>query len=526
MRSIPFAMTCDLLRHWWWYFIGFAVGANALTVLLFGVLQHYGALEPGDTTSVMLHSVLVEINWLMFGVAVFGALGTPARLYPLPIRSSTIALVQMVQGMVLIAVESVVSTALLNAAFGLRWPLLGPALFAAAGFASVLAVFRLCEKSGWFVLVATAAVTAECVWFKSQDGPVLGFSTRVWPVVTPGDLLTMGLMSVLAYGIAVAGVARNRCGQPPLTVGFLAWLARVFVATPQTGRPFRTPQRAQLWFEWRTKGWVMPATIAFCVGGGFMLWLIFSRDARALYAGLSATGGLIAFSALLIGFSLGQVGSRDPDLQIGQFLATRPVTSTDIARSILKCAAQGLLIVWTTWAASLLALSALLRAIQVTFPVRFPEPLGWWYLPATLVGAWAAMGLSIPIVLTGRKRLLMATVFSTISLLVGLMLFSILAFSRKGQEQFFRGTLAVAGALLVLGTVWAFLAAKKRALISPPTVVAAASLSGLLCALAAVYGMSHPEEGLLTYVSVAGILALAVSPMATAPLALAWNRNR
>ena len=75
--------------------------------------------------------------------------------------------------------------------------------------------------------------------------------------------------------------------------------------------------------------------------------------------------------------------------------------------------------------------------------------------------------------------------------------------------------------LLVLGTVWAFLAAKKRALISPPTLVAAASLSGLLCRAAAVYGMSHPEEGLLTYVSVAGILALAVSPMATAPLALA-----
>ena len=311
-----------------------------MTVLLFGVLQHDGALEPGDTTSVMLHSVLVEISWLGFGVAVFGALGTPARLYTLPIRSSTIALVQMVQGMVLIAVESVVSTALLNAAFGLRWPLLGPALFAAAGFASVLAVFRLCEKSGWVILVATAAVTAECIWFKSQDGPVFGTATRVWPVVTRGDLLTLGLMSVLAYGIAVAGVARNRCGQPPLTVGFLAWLARVFIATPQTGRPFRTPERAQLWFEWRTKGWVMPATIAICVGGGFMLWLIFSRDARALYAGLSATGGLIAFSGLLIGFSLGQVGSRDPDLQIGQLLATRPVTSTDIARSILKCAGK------------------------------------------------------------------------------------------------------------------------------------------------------------------------------------------
>jgi hypothetical protein len=526
MRSIPFAMTWDRLRHWWWYLIGFAVGANALPVLLFGALQHDGALEPGDTTSVMLHAVLVEINWLMFGVAVFGALGTPARLYTLPIRSSSIVLVQMVQGMVLIAIESVVSTALLNAAFGLRWPLLGPALFAAAGFASVLAVFRLYEKSGWVILVATAAVTAECVWFKSHDGPVFGTATRVWRVVTSGDLLTMGLMSVLAYGIAVEGVARNRCGQPPLTVGFLAWLARVFAVKSQTSRPFRSPERAQLWFEWRTKGWVMPATIAICVVAGFILWLIFSRDARALYAGLSATGGLIAFSGLLIGFNLGQVGGREPDLQIGQFLATRPATSTDIARSILKCAAQGLVIVWTIWAASLLALGVLLRSIQVTFPLRLPEPLGWWYLPAMLVGAWAAMGLSIPITLAGRKRLLTATVFSTIFLLLGLILFSKFAFSREGQEQFFRGTLAVGGALLLLGTVWAFLAAKKRALISAPTLAVAASVWGLLCALVAVHGMSHPEEGVLTYFSGAGILALAVSPLATAPLALAWNRNR
>jgi hypothetical protein len=526
MRSIPFAMTWDMLRRWWWCLIGFGVGANALPVLLFGILQHDGTLEPGDTTSVMLHAVLVEISWLGFGVAVFGALGTPARLYTLPIRSSTIALVQMVQGMVLIAVESIVSTALLNAAFGLRWPLLGPALFAAAGFASVLAVFRLCEKSGWVILVATAALTAESVWFKSQDGPVFGTATHVWPVVTGGDLLTLGLMSVLAYGIAVAGVARNRCGQPPLTVGFFAWLARVCATTPQTGRPFRTSGRAQLWFEWRTKGWVMPATIAICVSGGFLLWLIFIRDVRALYGGLYFTGGLIAFSGLLIGFGLGQVGSRDSDVQMSQFLATRPATSTDIARSILKCAAQGLVIVWAIWAVALLALGALLQAIQVTFPVRLPEPLGWWYVPTMLVSAWAAMGLSIPLVLTGRKRMQLATFFSTISLFIGLMLFSKLALSRDGQDQFFRGALAVAGALLILGTVWAFVAAKKRALVSPPTVVAAASTWGLLCALVAVYGMSHPEEGLLTYFTAAGVLALAVSPLATAPLALAWNRNR
>lgn len=475
----------------------------------------------------MLHTLLVEINLLMFGAAVFGVLGTPARLYAFPIRTSALVLVQMLEGMVAVAVELLMSTAVLNAAFGLRWPLWGPAIFAAAVFAVILGVVRLFEKSAWVIFAMTVAMTGLSLWFKSRGGAVLGPATRLWTDVTPADVLTLVLTAGFAYGMAVAGVARNRRGEPPISIGFVAWFLRNFSATTsQTGRPFRTPVQAQLWFEWRKKGLVIPFTVSMGLVMGLVLWLIASRDTEALYEGLVATGALISFLGFGNGFLLGKVDSRDPNLQIGQFQATRPVTSTEMARTILKCAAIGLVIGWTIWAASFLALAETLRALQVTFPLRLPAPLGWWYFPATLVGPWAAMGLSTPLFLTGRKGLFATIIIGSMVFVIGLMLFSRLAFSHEGQEQFFRWALLVVGIMLVLGTIWSFLAAQRRSLIGTPTIVVAASVWGMLCALVAIYGISHPEEGLSAYISAAGILTLAVSPLATAPLALAWNRNR
>ncbi|HEX4071476.1 MAG TPA: hypothetical protein VHX68_09910, partial [Planctomycetaceae bacterium] len=66
MRSIPLAMTWDMLRRGWWLLGGLTVAANALPVLLFSALLHDGAIDPGDKTSVMLHAMMIDINLLMF----------------------------------------------------------------------------------------------------------------------------------------------------------------------------------------------------------------------------------------------------------------------------------------------------------------------------------------------------------------------------------------------------------------------------------------------------------------------------
>jgi hypothetical protein len=220
---------------------------------------------------------------------------------------------------------------------------------------------------------------------------------------------------------------------------------------------------------------------------------------------------------------MGQTGALD--MRIGPFLATRPMTTKDLAHSILKCAAKSVLIGWSIWAASFLAVIAILQAIGVGFSLRLAEPIGWWYVPAILVGAWAGLGLLGPLTLTGRQWLVGGVIFGNVSLLIGLLLFSKFALTREGQEQFFRWGLAVLAMLLVAWTGIAFAAAYRRSLIGPRAALRAASVWGVASAIVAL-GLSAGDNALTRSLCVAGVLALAVSPLATAPLALAWNRNR
>jgi hypothetical protein len=524
-------MTREMLRRGRWSLPTAALGANALPLLLFSVLQHDGALDPTEKSQIMMHIVVVQINVLLFGISVFGAIGAPARLYALPIRTSSLVALQLLQGMLAVAAELVLSTMLLNAAFGLGWPLWGPALFGAVAAATILALLWFTEKSAWIFVAIGLVGSVLGLWLKSQYGPMFSPPSHYWAVVTPVDALTLILATLLAYWIGVAGVSRNRCGEPPLSVGLIAWFERVFAATPQAGLAFRTPADAQFWFEWRTKGFALPAMVIMGLVMGFGFWLIGSREAKDLYEGLVGGGTFLVLGGFLGGFAFGNVGRPDSHLQIGHFLATRPIPTTEVARSVLKCAAKGLLIAWTIWAVAFFALYTLLWSLGVGFQLSMPAPLGWWYLPATLVGAWAAMGVLTPVALAGRQTLAAVLIFCSVALFVGLLLLSKYTLSRGGQEQFLQGSLVACGIALMMGTAWAFSAARRQSLIGGPTLIVASVVWVALCTLIALQrlsslGTSHPAERLPIYIAAVGILALAVSPLATAPLALAWNRNR
>ena len=75
-----------------------------------------------------------------------------------------------------------------------------------------------------------------------------------------------------------------------------------------------------------------------------------------------------------------------------------------------------------------------------------------------------------------------------------------------------------------------FFAARRRSLIGSPTVWAATVLWGTLCELAVLFCSQHRNEHLLSpapvFVCLIGLSALVVFPVAAAPLALVWNRNR
>lgn len=79
---------------------------------------------------------------------------------------------------------------------------------------------------------------------------------------------------------------------------------------------------------------------------------------------------------------------------------------------------------------------------------------------------------------------------------------------------------------MLLGTICAFIAAIRRKLISPQTsllaIVAWISLSAAALSERVVY----PGPPAHIYLFVIGVLSLVFAPLATVPLALAWNRTR
>ena len=92
--------------------------------------------------------------------------------------------------------------------------------------------------------------------------------------------------------------------------------------------------------------------------------------------------------------------------------------------------------------------------------------------------------------------------------------------------MFVRGVAITAEVVIVSGTVWAFVAARRRALIGSMTVCVAFSTWAVLSGLIMLDWWLHPSRTLPSGVLAISLAALVVAPLAAAPLALAWNRNR
>jgi hypothetical protein len=527
MKSVPWAIGWEMLRRGRWGLVLAALGANALPALLFGLLRYEGALEsPDEPSTIIMHVVTVQLNLFLFGTAVIAALSPMSRFYTLPVSTSSLVGWHMVLGMMAVTLEMAATIALLNVSFGLGWRPLGPALFAGATFAAFLASLWLADKSGWLPVAFGAAVIPMCLWFNSRYGPLFSHPNHYWTEVTFGDAATLAVVPIAAYLVGVFGVTRNRCGSPPYSIGLMAWLQRVFAFGPQTELAFRNPLRAQLWSEWRTKGAALPAIVGMGLFMGFGIWLLSSRNANALFEGCIAGGAMLLIAALLGGFVLGNVGRADADIQIGQFLATRPLTNTQLANTILKTTAKSVFFGWLLWAVALLIVYATLLALRVNLRVVLPAPLSWWFVPVALVGAWTAASVMLTLVLTGRQNLLGGVIFAAITLAIGLMLFEKTALSPQAGEYFSRGLAAFGGLVFVLATVVALVAAHRRQLISRRMLSASLGTWVVLCSLGALLWFPFTVERLALYVLIAGLLALSVAPVATAPLAVAWNRTR
>jgi len=470
MRSIPLAIVWEIYRRGRWHLLGAPLAGSALPALLLTALRHDGAIDADDKALVTIQVTMVLMNALIVAVAIFHAQGQPSRLYTYPLPASVIAACHMFPAMAMMAVGSLISTAALNAVFDLGWPLWGPAMFLAIGLAAFMAGAWITEKSPWHMFALLTPVTvAMGIWFHTRYGLLSYWGPpRMWREVTPAEALTMLATAALAYAGAVRGVARSRCGEHLKTPGFFKWLGKlldsVLDPAPEVGVPFRTPAAAQFWFEWRQKGWAMPAEVLFVFPLCFFLWLLFDRIPQDLFAGVLAGGGFLSIGALLVGLFMGNAGPVDGKLEMGNFGATRPMNDADLARIMLKTAAISTLAAWALWFMAFLAVYTVLLAAGASLRPELPRELGWWYFPGTLAAAWLAVSLPATVGQTGRTVLFMVLFFGSLTLLlVWLILRNLVLAGDPESLQLFQNVVLIGASILfILGTAWAFVAARRR----------------------------------------------------------------
>jgi hypothetical protein len=141
------------------------------------------------------------------------------------------------------------------------------------------------------------------------------------------------------------------------------------------------------------------------------------------------------------------------------------------------------------------------------------------------VAAWIPLSLAASLVMTGRQRLLVASISGVVpALLAGLFLAGRTA---EGHADLPHSVWQIAlGSISVAATAWLFGTALRDGQISASCGERALVAWLAACAVGScIYILAGPLN-LSDLVLMAGLLALPLAPFAAAPLALAWNRHR
>lgn len=528
MRSIPLAMTLDTLRRGRWTLPGLALAVNALPLVLLAAMHSAGAIMPDDPSQIMIHITLSQVNMWVFGVVVISSQGPASKLFTLPVPATAIVLWRMSLLVVLAALQSVLSTLLINLLFDVNWPVWGPALLLAVSMSGAQAIIWYADKSVWSVPLLAALALVYGVYMKSRYGGVFQQVDHYWREITFADAGFLLVMVALAYLLGVAGVARNRRGEPPLSLGIADAIGRALQGKLRPATPFRSPVAAQFWFEWRKKGWALPVGAAAGLLLALTIWTLFNRDLGALWDGVFVLGACLTVLGFVAGIIVGHNGGSDSNFDLGGFLATRPLTTTTLANILLKTCALSVLLAWFLWVGAYLGVYLVLWGIQGRQSPLLVNDLSWWYYPVTLLAPWVAVTLVANVGLSGRPLPFIGIGCGLFTAWILLIAFGKYFLSTELQELAQRVFLVATSVLCVGATLAAFIAAWRRQLIGWLQIYVAASLWIALTTLGALTltkGVT-PLQSLTAITLASALFALAVAPLATAPLALAWNRNR
>jgi len=536
MRSIEAVLTFDFARRGGNIFAVTMLAMIGVPLWIYSSLGHSYLLAPNSREGVVMHVTLTLTMGFGAAVAVFQAQGRIARFFSQPISAARLVAIQMTLGIATIAFMYVGTAAILNLR-GTGWPLLGPALFLSATLACALAAIWSCEGSVLSQLLGCVATSGPLViWFSRCYGATLMGDWQVmWQSPSMEESLTLGAIIAGAYVAAVFGVARVRQGDVCDFTALQAWWQRL--STSHHAAPsFRSPLEALRWFEARrTYNFVPAYLIALLLLAMLILrcggWL----DTPMMFE-LMMTLPLTALTLvlpLIFGILFGNCSHGQVWATMNQGIATRPVTDSLLATTMLSNAAIALLRSWGTWAI-VVALVALL-AIALGFreellrALLLPEGSNWTHRLAPVIIlpliSWTIAGLMMSLTATGRQWLWSLVLIGGFSALI----FFVVIQQYVSPPQFrllVLGWYAVSGTCYVAGTAWAFVEALRKRVISSGRVIASLAAWLFSVILLAAMPLPPPSEDIAWLIHSVGILALSILPLAALPLAIRWNRHR
>lgn len=556
MRSIPMALTVDYVKR-------ARVSAICVLLYLIGIpalvqilLIWQGLADPWHLLAdkpLEPHGLLLALVGFMVVVFVGQRdkhFGVTSRLYVLPLPTVQLVTLRLLQAAVTVFLLCVVTMEANKLLFGMKWPTWGPALALAVFAMWIHAAYWTMLDFRFWKLVALAAVFTGLVWWLASRAYPNGFyePPETWNGPTQLEVFTMLLAALSAGAMSVLAVARHRRGDCESPA---AWFARqLHWLEPKAGerRSFASPEPAMLWLEWNRRGMAMPAIwlsvlLAVLLIGSVRVVMDWSRAIEVLQfqiaLGLFAQG----YVSVVIGLFLGHRNQSSSRVEFDSYSATRPVTNSAMSWSVLRSTGRALLacyaiialllvpmVVWTCLQGDLSELRAL--------PDKLPNglaALGVWRVPLviglSLLATWAGVGLSTSIVLAGRPRFLVAVIctFFGIPLLWVVMLNTIITSNLRPQAAALSAGLF--GLACLGGTLLAFSRALRQRFVRTPTACLSALGWLLLCTVLVIVWQIIPTPnpapyGWLAWPLLPGLLALPFAPLATAPLALAWNRHR
>src|SRR5437660_2861999 len=416
MRSPALAIGWEFHRRHRWGLIAVAGYLFVVATIRFLIL------EPGEPVLVdsVRFAAVVSVpltTTFVYLLAVFsfgfaGDLGArhsmyPTRMFTLPVTNAALVGWPMLYGTVTMAILWLAARLLAVWPSGIEIPLIWPALLGAALLAWTQALTWLpYGLPGIRLIVAVLCLAALdtvvllAIHFKAREPMMLAILAPQLP---------------LAYLVARFAVARARRGDVPDWRGMFARLASNAVLIRRRDE-FRSPARAQVWFESRRHGRSLPTLVALLLPFELaLLWL--AKDAPAfvfeiLFLALITPPFMAAFTAWTVSQPNPQGGGRD-SYGVPPFSATRPLTSAELIAAKLKMA------MWSTLAAWLLVLVAMPLALEwsgtwplVTERVRrlhdaIGTPRAATVVPLILAGfivaTWKQLVQSLHIGLTGRE---------------------------------------------------------------------------------------------------------------------------